>query len=476
MNRELEPWDCTWEPRRIGRGVEMSVPSSYEWKGTTCDWRGYEIVPELSYLWIERVWNPLREEEGWEEIAEGRVESIGTIVLSEQGWHLFCTTLAAGQDPMWLLGDAGARARQAGERFANKGWDTVNSRVVMGGWKKFKPPGTRTKIWVPEFVADWFGGFDHVTEVADTMERIHVDCAWLAEESYRTSLKFGPFHGDRAREVLIILEIKRNDRQEVAPETREAIIRREVAATPWRIAGQEIEGECAMARRRTFLGERPLGIEPPREVPGGVEVSLPTTSEGWHQVADWVGVELAENMVYLVTKVEWRAEENGEWNPDPRGHVRAEGRLYVSKDGWREFGVRLASGENPLSMFEGAWQLVWQAGFEFADPRFDDVTADLRVAMVGSFELPSENVRMRLPPFLLGRLGGLGLVRRAVVELASLTYEEAMVHREYYRVFLEMGSFSGEQKYKVLRILRVVFSTRPRAPVVGSEVLWGVIR
>ncbi|GBG89128.1 hypothetical protein CBR_g48837 [Chara braunii] len=157
-----------------------------------------------------------------------------------------------------------------------------------------------------------------------------------------------------------------------------------------RITSQEIKGECAMARRRTFLEERPLGIEPPREVPGGVEVSLPAASEGWHQVADWVGVELAENMVYLVTKVEWHAAENGEWNPDPRGHVRAEGRLYVSENGWREFGVRLASGEDPLSMFEGAWQLVWQAGFEFADPGVDDVTADLRVAMVGSFELPSE--------------------------------------------------------------------------------------
>ncbi|GBG90076.1 hypothetical protein CBR_g50169 [Chara braunii] len=239
---------------------------------------------------------------------------------------------------------------------------------------------------------------------------------------------------------------------------------------------RRFKGERVMARRRTFLEERPLGIEPPREVPGGVEVSLPAASEGWHHVADWVGVELAENMVYLVTKVEWRADENGEWNPDPRGHVRAEGRLYVSEVGWREFGVRLASREDPLSMFEGAWQLVWRAGFEFADPGVDDVTADLRVAMVGSFELPNENVRMRLPPFLLERLGGLGLVRRAVADLASLTYEEAMVHREYYRAFLEMSPFSGEQKYEVLRILCAVFSTRPRAPVVGSEVLWGVIR
>ncbi|GBG71105.1 hypothetical protein CBR_g8404 [Chara braunii] len=136
---------------------------------------------------------------------------------------------------------------------------------------------------------------------------------------------------------------------------------------------------------------------------------------GWgilgKKVADWVGVELAENMVYLVTKVEWRANESGEWNPDPWGHVRAEGRLHMSEDGWREFGVMLASGENPLSMFEGAWQLVWQAGIEFADPGMDDVTADLRVAMVGSFELPSENVRMRLLPFLLERLGGVELIR-----------------------------------------------------------------
>ncbi|GBG61436.1 hypothetical protein CBR_g21781 [Chara braunii] len=218
-----------------------------------------------------------------------------------------------------------------------------------------------------------------------------------------------------------------------------------------RITGQENRGECAMARRRTLLEEHPLGIQPPREVPGGVEVSLSAASEGWHRVADWVGIELAENMVYLVTKVEWRAAENGERNPDPRGHMRAKGWLYVSKNGWREFGVRLASGEDPLSMFEGAWQFVWQAGSEFADPGVDDATADLRVAMVGSFELPSESVRMRLPPFLLEKLGGLELVRQAVADLASLAYEEAMVHREYYRAFLEMGPFSGEQKYEVLR-------------------------
>ncbi|GBG68808.1 hypothetical protein CBR_g3503 [Chara braunii] len=239
---------------------------------------------------------------------------------------------------------------------------------------------------------------------------------------------------------------------------------------------KKTKDEHAMARRRTFLEDRPLGIEPPREVEGGIEVSLLAVSEGWHPVVDWVGVELVGNMVYLVTRVEWRADEHGEWNPDPRGHVRADGRLYMSEDGWHEFGVLLASGEDPLSMFEGAWQLVWEAGFDFADPEADDVTADLRVAMVGSFELPSENIRMRLPPFLLERLGGLELVRRAVADLASLTYEETMIHREYYRAFLEMGPFSGEQKYEVLRILHAAFTTRPRAPVVGSEVLWGVVR
>ncbi|GBG76466.1 hypothetical protein CBR_g22214 [Chara braunii] len=136
------------------------------------------------------------------------------------------------QNPMWLLGDAEARARKAGERFANKGWDVVRTKAVMGGWKKFRPPCLRTKTWVPEFVADWFEGFDHVAEVANTMGRIHINCEWLPEEFYKTSLKSGSFHGDRAWEVLIILDMERNDRLEVAPEVREAIIRKEVAATP----------------------------------------------------------------------------------------------------------------------------------------------------------------------------------------------------------------------------------------------------
>ncbi|GBG86358.1 hypothetical protein CBR_g41353 [Chara braunii] len=68
--------------------------------------------------------------------------------------------------------------------------------------------------------------------------------------------------------------------------------------------------------------------------------------------------------------------------------------------------------------------------------------------MVGSFELPSENVQMKLPPFLLERLGGLELVREAVADLVNLTYEDVMVCREYYRAFLEMGPFCGERRLR----------------------------
>ncbi|GBG76169.1 hypothetical protein CBR_g21918 [Chara braunii] len=233
--REFQLRDCTfegWEPRQIKGGVEMPLPAEYEWRGATCDWIGLEIVPELSYLWIECIWNPIREEDGWEDIAKGKVESVGTVVLSEQGWHLFCTTLAAGQNPMWLLEGAEMRTQKAGERFANKGWDEVHYKVVMGGWKEFRPPCSRKRIWVPEFIMDWFGGFYHVAEVADTMERVHIDYTWFSEEFYKTSLKYGPFHGDRVWEALIILNLDRYDQLEVAPEVRDAIIRREVAATP----------------------------------------------------------------------------------------------------------------------------------------------------------------------------------------------------------------------------------------------------
>ncbi|GBG77804.1 hypothetical protein CBR_g25735 [Chara braunii] len=173
-----------------------------------------------------------------------------------------------GQDPMWLLGDTEARARQAGERFANKGWDTVTNRVVMGGWKEFKPLGTRTKIWVPEFVADWFGGFEHVTEVVNTMERTHVDCAWLAEEFYRTSLKFGPFHGDRAREEI---------------------------------------SQSKMAMRRARMSRRPTYPRPPTESGGGWEVSLPASYMVRGLDTEWMAVTLGRDQAFMMVECLWDA-------------------------------------------------------------------------------------------------------------------------------------------------------------------------
>ncbi|GBG86348.1 hypothetical protein CBR_g41343 [Chara braunii] len=104
--------------------------------------KDYDVFGSDKQKLKERVWNPLREEEGWDDIAEGKVESVGTIVLSEQGWHLFCTTLAAGQNPMWLFGDAEARTRKAGEKFANKGWDegTTKSKMAMRRARMLRRP------------------------------------------------------------------------------------------------------------------------------------------------------------------------------------------------------------------------------------------------------------------------------------------------------------------------------------------------
>ncbi|GBG76442.1 hypothetical protein CBR_g22190 [Chara braunii] len=280
------------------------------------------------------IWNPLRDEEGWEEIAEGRVESVGTIVLSEQGWHLFCTTLAAGQNPMWLLGDAEARAWQAGESFANKGWDTVSSRVVMGGWKEFKPPGARIKTWVPEFMADWFGGFDHVTEVADTMERIHVNCTWLAGEFYRTSLKYGPFHGDRAREVLIILDIERNDRQEVAPGTKEAIIRREG------------NSKSEMAMRRARMPRRPVHPRPPTENGDGWEVSLPASDMIQGLDTEWRVVTLGRGQAFMMVECLWDSMRiNRGPGDDLYTDLRVTGTVYLPELGWHMLGKEMATEE-----------------------------------------------------------------------------------------------------------------------------------
>ncbi|GBG86548.1 hypothetical protein CBR_g41611 [Chara braunii] len=221
-----------WEPRRLRGGIEMLIPTGNGWRGTTCDWIGFEDARDLSYVWIELIWNPIREEEGWDDISEGKVESVGTIVLSEDGWHLFCTMLAMRQDPMWLLGDAEARTRKEGKLFANEGWHEVSSRVVMGGWKELKPPSLWITAWVLEVIAEWFGRFEHILEVADSMRKVHIECAWLTEEFYRLSLKYGPFYGDKAEEVVIILRIGRYDRLEVEEESWDAIVSREAVAAP----------------------------------------------------------------------------------------------------------------------------------------------------------------------------------------------------------------------------------------------------
>ncbi|GBG78869.1 hypothetical protein CBR_g28584 [Chara braunii] len=202
-----------WEPRRLRGGIEMPIPTGNGWTGTTCDWIGFEVARDLSYVWIERIWNPIREEEGWDDIGEDKVESVGTIF--EDAWHLFCTMLAMGQDPMWLLGDAEARTRKEGKLFANEGWDEVSSRVVMGGWKELKPPSLRITDWVPEFIAEWFGGFEHI-----------IECAWLTEEFYRLSLKYEPFYGDKVGEVIIVLRIGREIAKRIAsPAIHELAIR-----------------------------------------------------------------------------------------------------------------------------------------------------------------------------------------------------------------------------------------------------------
>ncbi|GBG80620.1 hypothetical protein CBR_g31080 [Chara braunii] len=260
-------------------------------------------------MWIERIWNHIRGEDGWEDIAEGKVESVGTVVLSEQGWHLICTTLAARQNPMWLLEGAEARTRKAGERFANKGWDEVHSKVVMGGWKEFRPPCLRKRIWVPQFVVDWFGGFDHVAEVASTMERVHIDYTWLSEEFYKTSLKYGPFHSDRAWEVLIILNMDRYDQLEVAPEIREAIIRREVAATPCYVDDvfKLFEGTAnqQMAMTRAWISQRPTHPRPPTESGGGWEVSLPASYMVRGIDTEWRAVTLGRDQTFMMVECLW---------------------------------------------------------------------------------------------------------------------------------------------------------------------------
>ncbi|GBG60388.1 hypothetical protein CBR_g4346 [Chara braunii] len=212
-----------------------------------------------------------------------------------------------------------------------------------------------------------------------------------------------------------------------------------------------------MVRRMTFWADRPRGILPPRISEGGVEISLPARNTVGNPVKDWVGVELVEDTVYLVVKLEWRA----------RGEF---GGVDLNRPG------RVASGDDPVRMFEGAWQITWREGFEFADPERDDVTAEVKVAAAGVFELPNEIVRMSLPPFLQRRKGGIERVEQAVTAISRLNFDEAIMYREYYRAFLKMGPFGDEQGGEVLCILRATMNTRPGVPQISDETMWRFIR
>ncbi|GBG76709.1 hypothetical protein CBR_g22929 [Chara braunii] len=95
-------------------------------------------------------------------------------------------------------------------------------------------------------------------------------------------------------------------------------------------------------------------------------------------------------------------------------------------DLWDCFGFRGWPGDDPVRMLEGAWQITWREGFEFADPERDDVTVEVKVAAAGVFELSNEIVRMSLPPFLLRRMGGIKRVEQAVtaIKLGEMATEE----------------------------------------------------
>ncbi|GBG73359.1 hypothetical protein CBR_g13079 [Chara braunii] len=329
-----------------------------------------------------------------EEIVEGRVESVGTVILSEHGWHLFCTMLAAGQSPMWLLGDAEPRARQAGEKLANKGWDVVSSRVVIGGWREFRPPCLRTKTWVPEFVADWFGGFDHVTEVASTMKRIHVNCAWLTEEFYKTSLKFGPFHGDRAWEVLIILDLDRNDRLEVAPEIKEAIIRREIAVTPCYVDDvfKLFEGTAnqQMAMRRARMSRRP-----PTKSGGGWEVSLPTSYMVRAIDTEWRAVTLGRDQAFIMVECLWNGMRfNRGSGDDLYTDLKVTGTVYLPGIGWHMLGTELALGHGLLPIIQRATRIVDRIGQEMRGRRNMGLRTRVEVGGWREFRAPMTGLRV----------------------------------------------------------------------------------
>ncbi|GBG86128.1 hypothetical protein CBR_g41031 [Chara braunii] len=125
-----------------------------------------------------------------------------------------------------------SRTRDMGYDFANEGWDVVSSRAVIGGWEELSLPYQLVQTWVPHFVAGWFGGYEHIRAVAESLDEVDLAFTWLADAYYKISLEMGPFHGDRAREIVDILKIFKEDQLEVDDRSMDAILRREVAATP----------------------------------------------------------------------------------------------------------------------------------------------------------------------------------------------------------------------------------------------------
>ncbi|GBG71626.1 hypothetical protein CBR_g9042 [Chara braunii] len=245
-------------------GVSVVLPEDGAWTDLEPAYQTVILEGEDAFLWIETVWANVSLTRLSPSLMDlefrGTVEARGWVYLSQDGENAMVVELALGNapdelfrkaeaevvwaacqrrememervdvrvelgdrgsmrrpDPMWLLGDAEGRSWREGKRFANEGWDEVSSKVVMGGWKELRPPCLRITAWMPQFVADWFGGFEHIADVADSMRKVHIECAWLTEEFYRFSLKYRTFYGDKAGEVITIPKIGKYDRLEASP-------------------------------------------------------------------------------------------------------------------------------------------------------------------------------------------------------------------------------------------------------------------
>ncbi|GBG88718.1 hypothetical protein CBR_g48248 [Chara braunii] len=355
-----------WTPRRFGGGVEMVLPTRNEWRGTACDWVGVEVVTAMSFLWVERVWNPVRESEARDEIDEGDVESVGTVYLSKEGWHMFCVCLAAGWDPTWILGETERLTWEMGGEFANEGWDEVRSRVVLGGWEELRLPYQLVQTWVPHFVANWFGGYEHIRAVADSLSEVDLGFTWLADAYYRTSLRLGPFHGDRAMEVVEILEALKDDRFTMEDEVEEAILHREVAVTPSYVGDVFLLFErvwMAMARRRVRTAQRPAHPRPSLEIDNGWEVSLSASYEVRGIDVEWRAVILGQNQAFMLVECLWSGMR---FNRGPGGDLYTDlgvtRTLYLPETGWQMLGTELALGHGLLPIFRRAARALNRIG------------------------------------------------------------------------------------------------------------------